>query len=103
VRPEQKVQFAGQSVRAVPIQDRLGLDGSVTVHYISPEGAYLGSENKDQKLVVLPTDAVTLSNIWKGVDLTKPGAVEALAPANVAARLTPVSEAAPSSPDAPRR
>ncbi len=76
VLPEQNVTFAGQSVRAIPVQDRFGIDGSITLHYMSPEGAYLGSENKDQKLLVLPSDAVTLSNIWRNANLTKPEGVQ---------------------------
>lgn len=76
VKPEQKVTFAGQTIRAVPIYDRLGLDGSVTIHYMSPEGAYIGSENKDQKLVVLPSDAATLTGIWKNANLTRPEGVQ---------------------------
>lgn len=76
VLPEQQVTFNGQSVRAVPIQDRLGLEGSITTHYMSPEGIYLGSENKDQKLVMLPTNARTLQRIWANANLTRPGATE---------------------------
>ncbi|HZL34829.1 MAG TPA: hypothetical protein VFC78_05930 [Tepidisphaeraceae bacterium] len=76
VQPEQDVTFAGQNIRAIPIQDRLGLEGSITMHYMSPDGVYLGSENKDQKLVMLPTDAGTLQHIWANANLTRPGAVK---------------------------
>jgi len=76
VLPEQNVTFAGQTLRAITIQDRLGIDGSVTTHYMSPEGAYLGSENKDQKLIVLPSDAATLTNIWRNANLTRPEGVQ---------------------------
>ena len=60
----------------MPVQDRLGLDGSITLHYMSPEGAYLGSENKEQKLLVLPSDGATLANIWKNANLTQPEGVQ---------------------------
>lgn len=73
---EQRVTFAGHAVRAVPITDRIGWHGSITTHYMSPGGKYLGSENKDSGLLILPTDAQTLLSIWKNANLTRPGAVE---------------------------
>lgn len=69
VLPEQRVNFNNEVLQATQIRDRLGIDGSVTIHYISPEGVYLGSENKDTKIVVVPTDAATLTGIWKNADL----------------------------------
>jgi hypothetical protein len=86
VMPEQTVQFNGQAQRAIPIRDHLGLEGSVTFHYLTIEGVYLGSENKDQKLVMLPTTSDTLQQIWKDANLTRPGAVERGGAANVDAR-----------------
>jgi hypothetical protein len=71
-------QFAlgGKSIHAVPVNDRVGLEGSMTVHYMSPEGVYLGSVNADSKITILPTDKGTLEKMWKDVNLTRPGAVE---------------------------
>ncbi len=71
---EQEVELDGQRVHAVPISDRIGLEGSVTIHYISPEGKYLGSVNKDSKITVLPTDAATLQKMWSNADLSRPRA-----------------------------
>jgi hypothetical protein len=76
VKDEQEVTFAGRTVRAVPIEDRIGWNGSLTVHYMTPGGVYLGSENKESHLVMLPTDAKTLLSIWKNADLTRPGGTE---------------------------
>jgi hypothetical protein len=76
VKDEQDVTFAGRTVRAVPIEDRLGWQGSLTVHYLTPGGVYLGSENKEAHLVMFPTDAKTLEALWKNADLTRPGATE---------------------------
>jgi hypothetical protein len=60
-------------VRAVPISDRIGLEGAPTIHYMSPEGKYLGSENKSSRALILPSDAETLQKIWSNnADLTKP-------------------------------
>lgn len=82
VKAEQDVTFAGQITRCVPIEDRLGLDGSVTTHYVTIDGRYLGSENREQKLILLPTNDVTLQHIWKDADLRHPDAVGKPGPAN---------------------
>lgn len=71
---EQEVDLAGQRVRAVPITDRIGLEGSPTIHYIDPAGGkYLGSVNRDSKITILPSDAVALQKIWENkANLTRP-------------------------------
>jgi hypothetical protein len=74
VGTEKEVELDGQRVMAVPISDRVGLEGSVTIHYVSPEGKYLGSVNKDSKITVLPTDAATLQKMWANADLSRPRA-----------------------------
>ncbi|MDB5293422.1 MAG: hypothetical protein JWL69_4663 [Phycisphaerales bacterium] len=76
VLPEQNVVLAGAHYRAVPIRDRLGLEGPVTTHYLSPEGNYIGSESKDQKIVMLPTTKATLEHIWSDANLTRPDKAE---------------------------
>jgi hypothetical protein len=70
------VNFNGTTQRAVAISDRLGWHGSVTTHYMTPDGRYLGSENKDTHTLILPSDGQTLLKIWKGANLTNPGAVQ---------------------------
>jgi hypothetical protein len=71
----------GLQIHAVPISDRVGWHGSITIHYMSPDGRYLGSENKDTHTLILPTNAQTLLSIWKGANLTRPDAAQRLAPA----------------------
>ena len=47
------------------------------------------SESREEKIIVLPTDAATLANIWKNANLTRPEGIDkpgALAP-------TPLNEA----------
>ncbi|MEA2710145.1 MAG: hypothetical protein QOF78_2746, partial [Phycisphaerales bacterium] len=73
VGTEQEVDLGGERVRAVPITDRLGLEGSATIHYVDPAtNKYLGSVNRDSKITVLPTDAATLQKKWANVDLSRP-------------------------------
>jgi hypothetical protein len=72
VKDVQEAEFAGKRILAVPVEDRLGWQGSLTTHYLTPGGLYLGSENKEAHLVMLPTDAKTLLSIWKNADLTRP-------------------------------
>jgi hypothetical protein len=70
---EEEVNFNGARIRAVPISDKLGLEGAPTIHYMSPEGKYLGSENKASKALILPSDGETLQKIWSNrADLTRP-------------------------------
>jgi hypothetical protein len=76
VGKEGEYLLAGKAIHAIPVRDRIGLEGSVTTHYVTPEGEYLGSINSDSKIVALPTDAATLQNMWKDVNLTRPGDVE---------------------------
>ena len=76
VKDEQEVTFAGRKILAVPVEDRLGWQGSLTTHYLTRGGTYLGSENKEAHLVMLPSDAKTLLSIWKNADLTRPGGTE---------------------------
>ncbi|MGC3944257.1 MAG: hypothetical protein QM762_07035 [Chryseolinea sp.] len=73
VGPQTNVKLgAAGPQRAIPIKDRLGIEGSVTTHYVSPDGKYLGSVS-DAGITVLPTDAATLVSIWKTPNLTRPG------------------------------
>ena len=72
VGEEKRVNFAGEAIRAIPVTDRIGLEGSVTTHYMSLDGKYLGSENPDTGIVVLPGDEATLLGIWKDAVLTRP-------------------------------
>ena len=76
VGEEKRVTFAGQTVLAVVISDRIGLEGSITTHYMSPDGKYLGSENADTGVTVLPSNEATLLEIWKDADLTRPADVK---------------------------
>jgi hypothetical protein len=69
---EKEVMLNGKKVRAVPISDRIRIDGNPMIHYMSPEGVYLGSVNEELKLMLLPTDEATLKKIWITPDLTKP-------------------------------
>jgi len=75
VDSESTVTLAGQKVRAVPIHDRIGVEGSVTTHYVSPDGKYLGSVNEDSQITVLASDKATLEKIWSNPNLTRPADV----------------------------
>jgi hypothetical protein len=76
VENEQKVDIGGQSRLAIPVRDRLGLEGSVTTHYFTSEGKYLGSVNPESKITVLPADRSTIERLWKNADLSRPAEVE---------------------------
>lgn len=65
VKPEQKAQLDGQTITAIPITDRIGVDGSPTINYLSRDGQWLGSVNPSQKTTVLPSDRQSLEPMWK--------------------------------------
>jgi hypothetical protein len=69
---EQQVTIGGKQVMAIPVRDRLGLEGSVTTHYVNAAGQYLGAVSPDQKVEILPSDAATLVAVWKNVDPPRP-------------------------------
>ncbi|HEX4124724.1 MAG TPA: hypothetical protein VHY37_08365 [Tepidisphaeraceae bacterium] len=66
VLPKQAVNIMGKSVIAIPIDDRVGLDGTVTTHYFSPAGKYLGSETRDTDTWVIPSTSDAIEKIWAG-------------------------------------
>lgn len=76
VDAEQLVTLDGKRIAAIPVRDRLGVEGSVTTHYISPTGKYLGSVNPDSNITILATDQATLEKIWSNPDLRRPGEVK---------------------------
>lgn len=72
VSDENEVSFAGQRVRAITVSERIGIEGSPTLHYVTPEGRLLGTENKSMKLVILPADEATILKLWPDAKLTRP-------------------------------
>jgi hypothetical protein len=74
VMPEQEVDLEGQKVQAVPVRDRIGVEGAGTTHYLTRQGQWLGSVSDDRKLMVLPTDADSIRKIWKDAQLDEPPA-----------------------------
>jgi hypothetical protein len=69
VLEEQEVDLDGQKVQAVPVKDRIGVEGAATTHYLTPKGEWLGSVSDDGKLMVLPSDADSIRKIWKDARL----------------------------------
>lgn len=65
-----EVELDGQTYRAVPISDRIGVDGIPTTHYVTRQGQWLGSVSEDSKSIVLPTDLATLEKTWPGFVLS---------------------------------
>ena len=76
VGAEKRVDFGGETVRVVPVTDRIGLEGSVTTHYLSLSGQYLGSENADTGVTLRRSSEAQLLELWKDADLTRPADVK---------------------------
>ncbi len=72
VLAEKEVEIGGKRVRAVPVTDRVGIEGAITTHYMTRAGEYLGSVNEVAKIVILPSDAATLERLWTNPDLSRP-------------------------------
>jgi hypothetical protein len=66
VESARDVELDGQTVRAVPIEDRIGVDGIPITHYVTRQGEWLGSISDDSRLQVFPTDEHTLKGLWPG-------------------------------------
>jgi hypothetical protein len=69
-----KLEWNKQMVRAVPVEDRIGLEGPLTTHYMSIDGKWLGSETKETGITVIPSDEEQLLKLWKDAILTAPEA-----------------------------
>ncbi|HEX8524977.1 MAG TPA: hypothetical protein VF669_22190 [Tepidisphaeraceae bacterium] len=76
----QNVNIMGQAVQAIPITDRIGLEGSPVTHYMSPQGKYLATINPEQHTTIVPSDADTLQKIWANANLTRPPVPDAAKP-----------------------
>jgi hypothetical protein len=76
VEKEQPVTFGGQTIRAVVVKDRLGLEGDPTYHYFSRDGRYLGYETPSANLTVLVSDQKTLEGLWPNANLVRPHVVD---------------------------
>lgn len=75
---DRDVVLAGQKVRAVPITDWMD-EGTVTTHYMSMDGKYLGSETKidhgdvpPSTVTVIPSDVATIMKIWPEANTKAP-------------------------------
>ena len=74
---EKEVEFAGKRVRVIPVTDRIRLEGTPTVHYMSPDGKYVGSWSAEGKIAIIPSTQAELKKIWLDADLTKPAEIAA--------------------------
>jgi hypothetical protein len=64
-KPEDVV-LNGVSKHAIPISDRIGVEGIPTTQYMSMDGKWLGSLNTQTGLEVLPVSPAELKTIWSG-------------------------------------
>ena len=72
VERERDAEFAGKRQRVVPVRDRIGLEGDPTFHYLTPDGQYLGSENKSEGTTVVRSDAQTLAQLFPDAKIARP-------------------------------
>jgi hypothetical protein len=77
VDPMTEVTLDGRQLLAIPISDRIGVDGIPTIHYMTPSGQWLGSVSEEGKMQVLPTTEKALAEIWPGFVASAPPPLEA--------------------------
>jgi hypothetical protein len=76
VKEGKNVTLGGKTKWAIPVEERAGLEGSITTHYLTPDGAYLGSINQDNNITILATDEKSLRAIWKDAKFERPAEVD---------------------------
>jgi len=67
--------FNGHAFWGVTVSDRLGWEGPKTIHYFATEKGktrYMGSENRQDNIQVLPSDHDEILKLWPRAILTKP-------------------------------
>jgi len=76
VEREQAVQFAGQSIRAIPVRDRIGLEGDPTIHYLMPDGRYLGCHTPATGISMVACTRDELLRRWPNARLDRPALLD---------------------------
>jgi len=78
VQAPREVTIDGHILQAIPVQYRVGLEGTPTTYFIGADGRYLGSETlfkvqgKESSIRIIPSDEATLTKLWKTAQLQKP-------------------------------
>lgn len=72
VRPLQSMELSGKTMQVTPVEDRLGLEGAITIHYIDTAGHEIATRAAGG---VFSCDTVRASvlAVWKNANLTPPG------------------------------
>jgi hypothetical protein len=66
------VNFTGQNTLAMVVKDRIGLEGDPTLHYLTADGHYLGSETPATGIRIVASDLKALSNLWPKARIVRP-------------------------------
>ena len=78
-----EVTFAGNRILAIPVTQRVTMEGIPTTYYLSPDGQYLGSQTvypnpggKTSVIQVIPTDEAIVKKSWVNSQFSKPSESE---------------------------
>jgi hypothetical protein len=77
VEREREVTFNGKTFNAVPVRDRITLEGKPTIHYLSPKGEYLGCETPSTGMIMVPAELEDLKKKWPEADIGRPKLLDA--------------------------
>lgn len=100
---EQDFTFNGRRIHAISVTERLGLGGNPVVHYVTPEGKYVGCEDKAQHLVTVASDEKEVLQIWPKANLTRPEPIQPPNKIPAAAGAPTVADPAPQPDASPAR
>lgn len=65
VKPTTDITFDGKRRTVVPVQMRHGMNAKPTIHYMSPDGKYVGTIDGESNATLIPSDESTLKSLWK--------------------------------------
>jgi hypothetical protein len=68
----QTLKFDGREIQAIPVKDRLGLEGEPTWHYFTRDGKYLGSYHESTGVSVVASDEQTVKGLWPKANIGRP-------------------------------
>jgi hypothetical protein len=72
VSEEQDVVFNGHQVHAIVVTEKMGLEANPVLYYVTPDGKYLGSEDRKNHLTTVASTADEVKKIWPDADFRPP-------------------------------
>ena len=72
VEPLRTETFAGQTIKAIVVKDRVGLEAEPTFHYFTVDGRYLGNFNKANGVTMVSSTQQSMAQLWPNTTFARP-------------------------------